>query len=54
MDSATLVYPPLTPPLKVDGNRMSLLAGCAQAAAAPHFNAAAKRVFGKAGVALAA
>jgi glycolate oxidase iron-sulfur subunit len=32
---------------------MVLLAGCVQAAAAPHFNAAAKRVFAKAGVALA-
>jgi glycolate oxidase iron-sulfur subunit len=33
--------------------RMVLLAGCVQAAAAPQFNAAAKRVFGKVGVALA-
>ncbi len=33
--------------------RMVLLAGCVQAAAAPQFNAAAKRVFAKAGVALA-
>jgi glycolate oxidase iron-sulfur subunit len=33
-------------------SRMVLLAGCVQAAAAPHFNAAAKRVFAKAGVAL--
>jgi glycolate oxidase iron-sulfur subunit len=33
--------------------RMVLLAGCVQAAAAPQFNAAAKRVFAKVGVALA-
>jgi glycolate oxidase iron-sulfur subunit len=32
---------------------MVLLAGCVQAAAAPHFNAAATRVFGKIGIALA-
>jgi glycolate oxidase iron-sulfur subunit len=32
---------------------MTLLAGCVQAAAAPQFNAAAKRVFAKVGVALA-
>jgi glycolate oxidase iron-sulfur subunit len=32
---------------------MVLLAGCVQAAAAPQFNAAARRVFGKVGVALA-
>ncbi len=44
--------PPLTPPLEGEG-RMVLLAGCVQAAAAPQFNAAAKRVFGKVGVALA-
>ncbi|MGH6955491.1 MAG: glycolate oxidase subunit GlcF [Caulobacteraceae bacterium] len=34
------------------GRRMALLAGCVQAAAAPHFNAAAKRVFARVGVAL--
>jgi glycolate oxidase iron-sulfur subunit len=33
--------------------RMVLLAGCVQAAAAPHFNTAARRVFAKVGVALA-
>jgi len=33
--------------------RMVLLAGCVQAAAAPQFNAAARRVFAKVGVALA-
>src|SRR5580658_10808280 len=33
--------------------RMTLLAGCVQAAAAPQFNAAARRVFGRVGVALA-
>lgn len=33
-------------------SRMVLLAGCVQAAAAPQFNAAARRVFAKAGVAL--
>jgi glycolate oxidase iron-sulfur subunit len=31
---------------------MALLAGCVQSAAAPHFNAAAKRVLGRVGVAL--
>lgn len=35
------------------GPSMVLLAGCVQAAAAPQFNAAAKRVFGKVGMALA-
>lgn len=34
------------------GQRMVLLAGCVQAAAAPQFNAAARRVFAKTGVAL--
>jgi glycolate oxidase iron-sulfur subunit len=33
--------------------RMTLLAGCVQAAAAPNFNAAARRVFDRVGVALA-
>jgi glycolate oxidase iron-sulfur subunit len=43
--------PPPTPPLKGEGS--ILLAGCAQSVAAPHFNAAAKRVFAKVGVSLA-
>jgi len=43
--------PPPTPPLEREG-RMVLLAGCVQAAAAPHFNAAATRVFAKVGVEL--
>lgn len=38
---------------RVAAARMVLLAGCVQAAAAPQFNAAAKRVFAKVGVALA-
>jgi glycolate oxidase iron-sulfur subunit len=33
--------------------RMTLLGGCVQAAAAPHFNAAARRVFDRVGIALA-
>ena len=41
---------PLPPPLEGEGKRMSLLAGCVQAAAAPHFNAAARRVFAQAGI----
>ena len=45
--------PPATPPLKGEGRQMSLLAGCVQSVAAPHFNAAAKRVFARAGIALA-
>jgi glycolate oxidase iron-sulfur subunit len=32
--------------------KMSLLAGCVQSVAAPHFNAAAQRVFARAGIAL--
>jgi glycolate oxidase iron-sulfur subunit len=44
--------PPLTPARKGAG-KMSLLAGCVQAAAAPHFNAAAARVFAKVGIDLA-
>jgi glycolate oxidase iron-sulfur subunit len=47
-----LTPPPLTPPRKGEG-KMVLLAGCVQAAAAPQFNAAAKRVFGRVGIALA-
>ncbi|HEX3918605.1 MAG TPA: heterodisulfide reductase-related iron-sulfur binding cluster [Caulobacteraceae bacterium] len=43
--------PPPTPPLEGEGS--ILLAGCAQAVAAPHFNAAAKRVFAKVGIRLA-
>jgi len=35
------------------GVRMALLGGCVQAAAAPHFNAAARRVFARVGVDLA-
>ncbi|HEY1751185.1 MAG TPA: 4Fe-4S dicluster domain-containing protein, partial [Caulobacteraceae bacterium] len=42
----------LLPPLKGEV-KMVLLAGCVQAAAAPHFNAAARRVFARVGVALA-
>ena len=41
--------PPPTPPLGGEG-RMTLLAGCVQSAAAPHFNAAAQRVFARVGV----
>jgi glycolate oxidase iron-sulfur subunit len=44
--------PPPTPPLGGEGRKMALLAGCVQSAAAPHFNAAAKRVFGKVGIEL--
>jgi len=44
--------PPATPPLEGEG-RMTLLAGCVQSAAAPHFNAAATRVFRKVGIDLA-
>jgi glycolate oxidase iron-sulfur subunit len=47
--------PTPTPPLQGEGSlvgSMALLAGCVQAAAAPHFNAAAKRVFGRVGVGL--
>jgi glycolate oxidase iron-sulfur subunit len=43
--------PPPTPPLEGEG-RMTLLPGCVQSAAAPHFNAAAIRVFAKVGIAL--
>jgi glycolate oxidase iron-sulfur subunit len=44
--------PPPTPPLEGEG-RMTLLRGCVQSAAAPHFNAAAIRVFSKVGIDLA-
>src|SRR5579863_1908485 len=45
---------PPAPSLKGESRvRMSLLGGCVQAAAAPHFNAAAKRVFARAGIGLA-
>jgi glycolate oxidase iron-sulfur subunit len=44
--------PPPTPPRKVE-RRMTLLAGCVQSAAAPHFNAATRRVFAKVGIDLA-
>jgi glycolate oxidase iron-sulfur subunit len=47
---ATLTTSPL-PPHEAQG-RYALLAGCVQAAAAPQFNDAAKRVFRKAGLAL--
>jgi len=47
-----LTPPPPTPPRKGEG-RMTLLRGCVQSAAAPHFNAAARRVFGKVGIDLA-
>ena len=43
---------PPTPPVRAKGS-YALLAGCVQAAAAPHFNAAAKRVFAKMGTDLA-
>jgi glycolate oxidase iron-sulfur subunit len=43
----------VSPPTTEGACRMVLLAGCVQAAAAPHFNAAARRVFAKAGIALA-
>jgi glycolate oxidase iron-sulfur subunit len=51
---------PLSPAAKGEGvevkgqqGKMSLLAGCVQAAAAPQFNAAAKRVFARIGIELA-
>jgi glycolate oxidase iron-sulfur subunit len=40
------------PPRAGEGGRMVLLAGCVQSAAAPHFNAAARRVFAKVGISL--
>jgi glycolate oxidase iron-sulfur subunit len=43
---------PPTPPFVRQG-RMVLLAGCVQSAAAPQFNAAARRVFAKVGIPLA-
>jgi glycolate oxidase iron-sulfur subunit len=44
---------PDSPPLRALGDgRMVLLAGCVQQAATPQFNAAAKRVFGRVGIAL--
>jgi glycolate oxidase iron-sulfur subunit len=42
--------PPPAPPIEGKGSRVILLDGCAQAAAAPHFNAAAARVFARVGV----
>jgi glycolate oxidase iron-sulfur subunit len=45
--------PAPAPPFEGEGRRMQLLAGCVQAAAAPHFNTAAKRVFKTVGVSLA-
>jgi glycolate oxidase iron-sulfur subunit len=41
-----------TPPPEPSARRMSLLAGCVQAAAAPQFNAAAQRVFARVGIRL--
>jgi len=49
LTKAQLTPPPPTPPRKGEG-RMTLLAGCVQSAAAPHFNAAARRVFNKVGI----
>ncbi len=48
--------PPAAPKLEVSdavrSRRMELLAGCVQAAAAPHFNRTARRVFDRIGVSL--
>jgi glycolate oxidase iron-sulfur subunit len=41
-----------SPPAPAASRRMSLLTGCVQSAAAPHFNAATRRVFGAIGVRL--
>jgi glycolate oxidase iron-sulfur subunit len=41
------------PPSGGHARRMALLAGCVQSVAAPHFNAATRRVFGHAGIDLA-
>jgi glycolate oxidase iron-sulfur subunit len=43
---------PALPPAGGDFQHMSLVAGCVQAAAAPQFNAAAKRVFARIGIEL--
>jgi len=45
--------PPTPYPLPSTGTGMTLLAGCVQAVAAPHFNAAAQRVFRRVGIDLA-
>ncbi len=45
--------PGLVVPSAVRSRRMELLPGCVQAAAAPHFNTAARRVFDRIGVGLA-
>jgi glycolate oxidase iron-sulfur subunit len=42
--------PPPRPPMPQAERMMTLLAGCVQSAAAPHFNAAAQRVFAKVGI----
>jgi glycolate oxidase iron-sulfur subunit len=46
-------HAPRSPPDLQAERRMTLLAGCVQSAAAPHFNAAAERVFAKVGIDLA-
>ena len=46
--------PPPAPPRKGEGRSMALLDGCVQSVAAPQFNAAAKRVFSRIGLTLAA
>jgi glycolate oxidase iron-sulfur subunit len=46
-------HAPRSPPNPRAERKMTLLAGCVQSAAAPHFNAAAERVFAKIGVELA-
>jgi glycolate oxidase iron-sulfur subunit len=48
-----LTQPPPAAPPREGKRRMTLLRGCVQSAAAPHFNAAAIRVFHKLGVKLA-
>src|SRR5580658_6987418 len=53
---ATLIPIPLSPrrpPSSQAERKMTLLAGCVQSASAPHFNAAAQRVFAKVGIDLA-
>jgi len=52
-DSPTLTASRCVPPHEGEGGRMALLAGCVQSAAAPQFNAAARRVFAKVGIELA-
>jgi len=50
--SALSQAPPTPYPLPSTGSGMTLLAGCVQSAAAPQFNAAAKRVFARTGIEL--